>query len=204
MSLLQQDSSAFDDAAKGESFTKGTSPMVWSAFTAGCVVTIAIGAYFIANNKPPSSAGEVTSAVAHVVHRETSGFDASGAPMPKEAFDQVLLFTHVKLHNQSKIPLFLRQVTANADLGDRIDSVYIATPTDYERLFKVYPDLAQFHGTSLALDSTIDPGGTMEGDFVASFRMTKAQWDARKGLDYTVSFRYQPDMKLKPPSVTAQ
>jgi hypothetical protein len=204
MSLLQQDASEVDDAAKGESFTKGTSHMVWAMFAAACAVTIAIGAYFMANNKPPASSGEVTSAVAHMVHHESSGLDASGAPMPKEVFDQVLLFTHVKLHNQSKEPLFLRQVLANLTLDDGIHSVYMATPTDYERLFKASPELAPFHGNSLALDTTIDPGATLEGDFVSAFRITKAQWDARKGLDYSVSFRYQPDLKLTPASVTMQ
>jgi hypothetical protein len=204
MSLLQQDASQVDDASKGESFTKGTSPLVWSLFAAACIVTISIGAYFMANNKPPASTGEVTSAVAHMMHRETSGFDASGTPMPKEVFDQVLLFTHVKLHNQSKTPLFLREVMANLTLDDGIHSVYMATPTDYERLFKVSPELAPFHGNSLALDRTIYPGETLEGDFVSAFRISKAQWDARKGLDYSVSFRYQPDLKLTPTSVAMQ
>ena len=170
--------------------------MVWSAFAAAVVVTIAIGAYFFVNNKPQVSAGQVTGVVAHMMHHETSGLDASGAPMPKEEFDQVLLFTHVRLRNQSKEPLFLRQVTANITLDDGIHSSYAATPTDYERLFHAYPELAALHGKSLALDSTIPPGETMEGDFVSAFRMTKDQWNARKGLDYTVSFRYQPDLKL--------
>jgi hypothetical protein len=204
MSLLQQDASEIDDAAKGESFTKGTSPLIWSLFAAACIVTIAIGAYFMANNKPPASTGEVTRAVAHIVHRETSGLDASGAPMPKEVFDQVLLFTHVKVHNQSKEPLFLRQVMSNLTLDDGIHSVYMATPTDYERLFKVSPELMPFHGTPLALDTTIDPGATLEGEFVAAFRISKAQWDSRKALDYSVSFRYQPDLKLTPASVAMQ
>jgi hypothetical protein len=28
--------------------------------------------------------------------------------------------------------------------------------------------------------------------------MTKQEWDARKGLDLTFSFRYQPSLKLTP------
>ena len=94
-----------------------------------------------------------------MMHRETSGFDASGAVMPKEEFDQVLVFTHLKLHNQSKNPVFLRQILTNVTLGDGIHSSYAATPSDYERLFAAYPDLASLHGKPLALDATVPRSG---------------------------------------------
>jgi hypothetical protein len=49
------------------------------------------------------------------------------------------------------------------------------------------------------LDTEIDPGQTAEGTFVSSFRdMTQQQWDARKKLDYTFAFRYQPNLVLAP------
>jgi len=38
----------------------------------------------------------------------------------------------------------------------------------------------------------------VEGDFVSSFRMAKAEWDGRKGLDFTFAFRYQPQLKIAP------
>ena len=47
--------------------------------------------------------------------------------MPKESFDQVLVFTEVKLHNQSKQPLFLHNVMTNATLDDGIHSSYAAS-----------------------------------------------------------------------------
>lgn len=204
MSLLQQDPSGIDDSARGEELTKGTSHIVWATVIAAVVVTAAIAIYVLAEQKPPAATGEVTRAVAHMMHRETSGLDASGAPMPKEEFDQVLLFTHVKLHNQSKDPLFLHQVMANVNLDNGIDSSYAATPVDYERLFKAYPELAALHGSSIPLETTIEGGQTLEGDFVTAFRMTKQQFEARKGLDYSVAFRYRPDLKLNSPAVTEQ
>jgi hypothetical protein len=33
---------------------------------------------------------------------------------------------------------------------------------------------------------------------VSSFRLTKEQWDARKKLDFTFAFRYQPRLVLTP------
>jgi hypothetical protein len=198
MSLLQQNHTDLETSRPGEELTKGSSHIVWASISAGVVVTIAIAVYVIAGQKPPAATGDVTRAVAHVMHRETTGLDAAGAPMPKEEFDQVLLFTHVKLHNQSKDPLFLRQIMANITLPDGIHTSYAAPPTDYERLFAAYPELVSLHGKSLAIDETIPSGEWLEGDFVSAFRMTKADWDARKSIDYSVSFRYQPDLKLTP------
>jgi hypothetical protein len=56
------------------------------------------------------------------------------------------------------------------------------------------------HGPALAtLDYTLGPGQTVEGTFVSAFKgLTKQQWDARKKLDYTFVFRYQPSVVLAP------
>jgi hypothetical protein len=204
MSLLQQNPTVPDEAAAGEELTKGSSHLIWTTIIAAVVVSIAIAIYVIAGQKPPAAAGEVVSASAHYMHSETSGFDASGAAMPKEELNQVMLFTHVKLHNQSKQPLFLHQIMANITLSDGIHSSYAATPTDYERLFKAYKELAPMHGKSLGIEETIAPGDTLEGDFVSAFRMSKEDWQSRKGVDYSVSFRYQPDLKLTPTNPVAE
>ena len=196
MSLLQQNSSASDDAARGESFTKGTSHVVWASIVAAILVTVAIAVYVISGQKPPVLVGQVTNVTAHFRTAQPSALDASGAPMAVENFEQVLLFAHVKLHNQSKEPLFMRHVMANVTLDDGIHTSYAATPTDYERLFMAYPELAGLHGKPLPLEATIAPGTWLEGDFVTSLRMTRQQWDTRKGLDFSFGMLYQPDMKI--------
>ena len=205
MSLLQQGSSTPDDAARGEELTSGSGHLVLATVIAAVVVSVGIAAYFIAGQEKPAATGEVIRVVAHSIHRETSGIDASGAPMPKEQFNQVLVFTHVKMHNQSKNPLFLRQVLTNLTVADgNIRSSYAAIPADYERLFMAYPELASLHGKSLTTDATILPGQTLEGDFVSSFRMTKQEFDARKGLNYNISFRYLPDLVLTPTAAVTE
>lgn len=204
MSLLQHDSSSPDDAARGEELTKGSSHIVVASVVAAVLVTVAIAAYVIAGQKAPAATGQITRSVAHFVHRETAELDAAGAPMPKEEFDQVLLFTHMRLHNQSKLPLFTTQILANVTLPDGIHSSYAAAPSGYDRLFQAYPDLAALRGKPLPYEMTIQPGEWVEGDFVASFRMTKADWEARKGLDYSVSIRYQPNLHLTPDQVAEQ
>jgi len=198
MSLLQQNCQEQDDAARGEELTKGSSNALLPSVIAALVVIVAIFLYFKLGEKHPVAAGEVTNIQAHQMHRETSAFDAAGAAMPQEKFDQVLVFAHVKLRNQSKTPLFLHQAMVNVSLDDGIHTSYAATPTDYERAFKGFPELASFHGNPLPSEPTIQPGQSLEGDILASFRLDKAQWDARKGLDFTFGFRYQPLVKLAP------
>jgi len=200
MSLLQQDSSAdLDDAAKGESLTRGTSHVIWAAVAATVVVTIAIAIYVIAGQKPPVAKGEILAVWAHPQHTVTSGLDASGAPMPQQTVDQVFVFTKVSLHNQSDHPIVLVNVTTNATLDDGVHSSYAANKGDYDRIFVAYPDIQVPHGPGISpLDTEIDPGQTVQGEIVSAFKIGKQQWDARKKLDYTFSFRYQPNLVLAP------
>jgi hypothetical protein len=199
MSLLHQETpEEIDDAARGEEFTKGSSHVIWASVIAAILVTIAIAVYVITGQKPPAAAGEIIAVWAHPQHTETSGFDANGAPMAKEAFDQVLVFVQVRLHNQSKQPLFLLNILTNATLEDGIHSCYAASASDYERVFLAYPGIPVPHGKALPINATLEPGQTLEGTAVSAFRLTKQQWDARKDLNFSFAFRYQPGLVLAP------
>ena len=199
MSLLHQDTpEENDDAARGEELTKGTSHVVLASIAATILVSIAIAAYLIAGEKPPAITGKIVSVWAHPQHTESSGLDANGAAMAKDSFDQVMVFTEVRLHNQSKLPLSLLSVLTNATLSDGVHSSYAASQSDYDRVFLAYPDLPVPHGPAIPINLVMQPGQTADGTFVSSFRLTKQQWDARKDLDFSLTFRYQPSLKLKP------
>jgi hypothetical protein len=200
MSLLRQDSPQLDDAALGEELTKGSSHLLWTSLIAVVVVTAAIAVYVITGQKPPAATGDIEQVWVHPQHTETSGFDANGAPMPKETADQVYVFALVKLHNQSDKPLFLHNILANATLDDGIHSSYAATASDYDRVFLAYPNMPVPHGKALSPQTTIDPGQSAEGTVVSAFRLTKAQWDARKSLNFTFGIQYQPELVLAPHS----
>ncbi|MGO9493697.1 MAG: hypothetical protein ACLPZY_15525 [Terracidiphilus sp.] len=197
MSLLQQEES--DDAARGEELTRGTSHVVIAALVAIMVVSAVIALYAIVGQKPPFAKGEITAIWMHPQHTETSGFDASGAPTPKQSVDQVMVFTTVRLRNQTDHPLYLGNVTTNVTMEDGIHSSYAANKGDYDRVFVAYPDLPVPHLTPIAaLDTTIGPGQTVEGTFFSAFRMTQKQWGARKKLDYTFDFRFQAPLTVTP------
>jgi len=199
MSLLHQESTEeLDDAARGEEFTKGTSHVVVPAIASAIVVTIIIALYVIAGQKPPAMTGEVEQVWVHPMHTETSGYDANGAPMPKESVDQVMVFARIRLHDQAKIPLFVLNILTDATMNDGIHSSFAATASQYEQLFMVHPELAALHGQALSPQITVQPGQTVDGNIVSAFRMTKQEWDAHKKLDFTISIRYQPKLVLTP------
>jgi hypothetical protein len=195
MSLLGQE---VDDAAKGESLTKGTSHIAIAAIAATVVVSIAIAIYVIAGEKPPVANVQIVDIWAHPMHEVTPAFDAAGAAVSQSTFDQVLVFTHVRLQNQAKNAISLHQILTNVTLPDgTIDSSFATTASQFVRIFKAYPDLAPWFSQPLNTEMTLEPGQTAEGTFVSSFRMTKEQWDGRKALDFTFGFRYQPEVKVK-------
>jgi hypothetical protein len=197
MSLLHQEE--HDDAAQGESLTRGTSHVVWAAIASAAVMITAIAIYVISNQKPPIATGEVVAVWAHPQHTDTTGVDASGAPKAKESFDQVMIFAKIRLHNQADHPITLSNVTTNVTLDDGIHSSYAAAKGDYNRVFVAYPDIPVPHGEAISpLDTTIAPGQTAEGEILSAFMMTKQQWDAHKKLDFTFSFRYQPNLVVAP------
>ena len=198
MSLLRQESEQeLDDAAKGESFTRGTSHIVWASIVAAILVTVALAAYVVGGEKPPAATGEILEVWTHSMHVETPSFDANGTSIPKDTYNQVLVFTHARLHNQSKNPIFLHEILTNTTLADGIHTSSAAPGKSYERLFLAYPDLKQWQSTPLAYDTTLNPGQTVEGTFVSSFRLTKDEWDAHKDISYTFAFRYLPALKVK-------
>lgn len=199
MSLLQQDSTELDDSAKGEELTKGSTHVIWAAVAATIVVSIAIAVYVIAGEKPPVAKADILNVWDHPQHTTTSGFDASGAPVEKQEIDQIFVFARVSLHNQTNHPLFLSNVTTNVTLDDGIHSSYAANKGDYERIFVAYPDLQVPHGPAISpLATQIDAGQTVEGEFVSAFKMSKQQWDARKKIDFTFTFQYQPNVVVVP------
>ncbi len=199
MSLLHQKSSEEqDEAARGESFTRGTSHIVWASIAAVAFVSVAIAVYFVAGEKPPAVTGEILEVWAHPMHTTTPAFDAAGAAIPQDNVDQILVFTRVRLHNQSSQPLYLLHIMANVKLDDGLHTSYAAVGSQYDRVFVAYPELTPYRSAALSSDLALAPGQTQEGTFVASFRMTPQQWQARKGLDYGFGFRYQPLLTLTP------
>lgn len=205
MSLLRQESEQeIDDAALGESFTKGSSHLVWASLIAVVLVSLVIGFYAWTGQKRPVVAGEVLQVWAHPRHVQTSGLDANGDPMTVDSFDQVLVFAHIKLENQTKDPLFLQDILANTTQADGVLSVSAGNAAQFEEVFIAYPELASLHSNALSPRTWIAPGQKLDGTAFWAVRLSKQEWDARKSLDFTLKFQYQASVTLTPHSAVIE
>jgi hypothetical protein len=217
MSLLHQDiSEEIDDAALGEEFTKGSGHLVWAGVIASVLVVAVVVILLLASRKPPVAAGEILQIWAFPQHGETSGVDANGEAMAKESFDQVLLFAHVKLRNQSKTPLQLLNVLATIRQADGIPlSVSAGTLAQYQEALLAYPEMTVPSGQPLSPKAILNPGESLDGNILWVFQMTRQQWLARKdwlpdsehgdpgskyGLNFTFAIQYQKNLDLAPQS----
>ncbi len=200
MSLLNTTTDQVDDAAKGEDFAKGTSNLIKALIVSGIVVTILIAVYVLvfASAPPPPSTGKAENVWAYFLHTTTPSVDANGDPIPSQPFDRVLVFAEIKIHNQGKSPLVMHEVLSNITLNDGIHSSFAASLTDFQRLLVTYPQLSSIAGTPLNIGATLDPGQTISGTIFSSFEMTKADFDARKDLNFSFAFKYNPTLIITP------
>ncbi len=199
MSLLPHETGEeIDDAARGESFTRGTSHVVLAAVLAAILVTIAVAVYVVTGEKPPLATGEILQTWISPRHVETSGMDANGDPVARQSFDQVLIFAHVKLHNQSAYPLHLEDVLANVRRPDGLLSISAGNVGQFQEALAAFPDLAALGAAPLPPLATIEPGQTVDGIAFWAVRMKKKEWDACRILNFTFEFHYQPSLVLAP------
>ncbi len=199
MSLLHQEpGEEIDDAARGEAFTRGSSHVVWASVVATVLVAAIVAIYVIAGQKPPVASGEIVQVWAHPLHVVTSGFDANGEAMARQSVDQVLILAHVKLRNQSNAPLYLEDVLANVSQGDATLHVSAGDAAQYDALFVAYPELAALRAKAVSPRTMIAPGQSLDGDAFWVTRMSRQEWDARHGLNFTFRFQYQSSLALAP------
>jgi glutamine cyclotransferase len=205
MSLLHQESEEeLDVAARGEEFTKGSSHIVVASLSAIVLVSLIVAVYVFVSEKPPVASGEIVQVYAHPRHIVTSGLDANGEATSKESFDQVLVFAHVKLHNQSKFPIYLENVLANVKQPGGTLSVSSGTVGQYEQVFLAYPEVAALRSNALSPHTTLAPGESVDGNVLWALRLTKQEWDARQRLDFTFKFHYQANLVLAPHSAVIE
>jgi len=165
------------------------------------ILAAAIGAYVYFGETPPVAVGEITHLTAYPVHRVSNGTLAMNPSAAKveNTFDEIIVVAEVRLHNQSKGPVFLSDMSAVVSLPNEEDRSLAATTSDYNRVFIAYPELLPMKTQPLLRDITIPAGETVEGQLIFNYPLTKEQWDLRRSLDITLSFLHQKDLVLPAP-----
>ena len=164
------------------------------------IVSIAIGAYFYFDDKPPVSAGQVLSLNVYPIHRDlSSGPSLGGLSGESETYDEVLVFANVRITNQTDIPIFLQDMWAILNLPDGPQRNGAASQSDFNKVFIAYPAVRQFRKPAMQRDLTIPPGQKFDGLMIFHFDIPKAEWDARNDLEIHVSFQHQNSLVITVP-----
>ena len=191
MSLLDSEnsSSARDQAPRG---------MLLSILAATAVLLVVILLLWWHAHQPPPLVGRVTQLWIHPMHTVLQRKDANGVEQMPEAFDQVLVLAQIHLQNKSRQPVILKQLLTNLTLPDGLDSSYAATPTDYDRVFVAYPELAGLRTHPLHSDTVLQPGSSLDGMILSSFQLTAERWKQQRGMNFEIDLKMHPALILTP------
>jgi hypothetical protein len=106
------------------------------------------------------------------------------AELPDKSSTMVVV--HVRISNLGDKPLWTRNIKAQlkTELGEFTDDA--ASPVDYNRYFKAFPDLGQHQIAPLRPEAKIPPGAQQEGMVLVVFPVSKDAFDKRKSLAVTI------------------
>lgn len=165
---------------------------------AAIIVIAIIAGYVFIGEKPPAAAGEIVKLDVVPIHSQLRiGEGAQGLQGGMDTYDQLLVLAQIRIQNQAKLPLFVREISASLELGngDLLQST-AASKTDFQSAFVAYSQLTPFRGEPLPSDLTLQPGQACEGLVIFHYPVTKEQWDDRHSFHAVVSFQYQKDLLL--------
>jgi hypothetical protein len=147
------------------------------------------------------AAGEISKVWIYSVHTKSAslGGGVEGVAVEETPFDQVLVLAQVKLRNQSKGPIFLREMTTTIKQDSEDVEASAVGANDFERAFVAYPKMKPAKGTPLIRETTLEPGQQIEGQFLTHVTMSQENWDKRKGIIFTIGLRYQKSLVLQLP-----
>ena len=133
---------------------------------------------------------------AHTVYKSDSivvGKDA--------AQDDLYVLITLRIDDQLKIPLFLKDFTAtftNAN-GETFETG-AAEKNDLDALYTVFPALKALASPPLLREATVAPGQPAEGMILLQLPMKQDAWDHRKAATLTVDFYHQGPQTIAIPA----
>lgn len=163
------------------------------------LVTAALGLYVYLGQKPPAATGEITRMWIYPVQVKSQSSLAGNTGTPG-AIDEVLILAKVRLHNQSKYPLYLSDINTTMKQSDGETQTSAASATDFEKSFQAFPKMRPMQDVPLRLDRILMPGEDREGLILSHYTLNKEAWEKRQGIYFTVLFRYQKPLLLEPPN----
>ncbi len=166
------------------------------------IACLVIAAFVYFGRSRPTAQGEVARISVFPVHTTIRGgiAGAPGMAGQDENYDQLLVFTIVRVHNLTKEPLNIYDMVGVVTFpdGDSRRSL-AASDSDFNRVFAAYPQLAPLRMDPLRRHATIAPGESTDGLLIFNYPFGRQQWDTRKAFTVTVSFANARELILRAP-----
>ena len=121
-----------------------------------------------------------------------------------KAQDDLYVVTTLRIEDRLRLPLFLKDFTANVITADGESlTTSAAEKTDLHPLFVTFPALAAIATAPLLRDTQIDPGQAAEGMILLHFPITEEAWNKRQSATLTVDLYHQAPQTIAIPASTA-
>jgi hypothetical protein len=164
------------------------------------IPVVVVAGYVLINREPNPYLGQVLSVNVYPIHRETTQpTTVDGLGGQTETYDEILVFADVRIQNTAKIPIYMRDMWAVANLPDETSRSSAASTSDFNKVFIAYPDTKQYQKAPLLRDTTLQPGQSIEGQMIFHYQLSKAQWDSRSGMDINIGFLHQNPLVMNIP-----
>lgn len=173
------------------------------------VTVLSLAAYLIWRFTPHRTADlSVTSTAVFPVHLV---FKADTIVVGRDQVeDDVYILVTVRLKNELRLPLFLKDFNGSLIATDALPLTTSAVEkADLATLYQTFPALGKLAAQQLNplyRETRVDPGQTVEGTVMLHFPVTPAVWDGRQDATLTIDLYHQPSLTLTIPktSVAAQ
>ncbi len=108
------------------------------------------------------------------------------------AQDDLYVLTTVRVEDNLRLPLFLKDFTATLTTGDGQQiTTSAAEEHDLPNIYTSFPDLKPLASAPLLRETLIAPGQSSEGMVLLHFPVTQAVWDHRRTAVLTVDLYHQ-------------
>jgi hypothetical protein len=106
--------------------------------------------------------------------------------------DDLYILTTLRIDDQLRLPLFLKDFTATLTTADGQELTTSATEQqDLDAIYTAFPVLKPLASEPLLRETMINPGQSAEGMVLLHFPINKAVWDSRRTSVLNVDFYHQ-------------
>lgn len=108
------------------------------------------------------------------------------------AEDDLYVLATVRIHDDLKLPLFIKDLTGVVTTADGANLTASALEKqDLDSVYQAFPSVKKASGPPLLREIKIAPGDTAEGTVILHFPTTEDVWKQRTSASITVEFYHQ-------------